>query len=656
MLIGWEAAEWDLIEPLLDAGELPHLNRIIESGVMGRLVTLDPPIPPLTWTSVATGQMPQDHGVLGLEEPADNGLDVRPFSSESRRCYAIWNILTDAGKPCHVIGWPATAPAEPVNGVMLSSGWDAPVGNRDAPWPFPADIVSPTEFAENAAELRMHPGELSVGDLRSFIPGLEPAEANNNPAILRLGQAIAIAASRQAVATYLMENEPWRFLAIYFPALDEITRYFIEFHPPKMVHLPDDRFERFRNVINQAYRFHDQMLGRLIELAGPESTVILCSTSGVLTKEQRAVPEPDKAISYAGHHRAAGIFFLAGPNIKKDELIYGATICDVAPTILTLLGESVPRNMKGRPLLEAMIEPVAPASVEASERFASNRVQPDLKRLPDGSQSPAQLAALENEFNLARCWQASGRPDLALPLLEKMHRERPLRISPAIHLIHCYRALGRTTDAAQTLERFAARLQQNQAMRPAAYLPQFDLMRGLLALDRGDSQLALAHLQNGETARTQTPPMQTLLGQVYIRLRSPDRAEQAFRRALEIEPENAEANAGLSAALYRQKRYQEAADSALAAASHAPWLGRNHLQLARCLARLNRNNDALLAIENALRHQPGLIEAHRIAVMLHRRDGGEPARSKWHKDAITKLLPLRSHAWMLLRQHKGGRR
>ncbi|MGZ4982686.1 MAG: alkaline phosphatase family protein [Chthoniobacterales bacterium] len=653
LLIGWESAEWKIIEPLVEAGELPHLTRLIENGAMGRLATLDPPLPPLTWTSIATGKAPQDHGVLGLEEPAENGIDVQPFSSKSRRCEAIWNILSESGKACHVVGWPATSPAENINGVMISSGWDTPIGERDVPWELPPSLVSPRGFTSTASELRMHPGELSVNDLVPFIPSLQTVDASNEPAILHLSQAVAIAASRQAAATYLMENEPWDFLAVYFPSLDEIVRHFIEFHPPQMKHLSEERFEKFRNVVAEAYRFHDQMLGRLIELAGPRTNLILCSASGVHTETSRAVPERGKAISYVGPHRAAGIFFLGGPGVCPDELIYGATLYDIAPTVLTLFGSGVPKEMIGRPLAEAFVEPIQPTQRTSSSKTPQSpsvKLQP--KRLRDGSPSPAMLAALENDFNLARCFQASGRHDLALPLLETMHRERPLRISPALHLIHCYRALGQTARAAETLEHFAKRLEIDQESRPAAFLPDFNLMRGLLELDRGNAEAALAHLQKAESAAAQLPNLQIHLGEVYTRLRQPRKAEEAFRRALEIDPENTEAAAGLSGALYRQRKYEEAADMALLAAAHAPSSGRNHLQLGRCLARLNRNEDALLAIGNALRRQPALIEAHRIAIVLHRRAGTDMTAAEWHKQAVTKLLSLRKHAWKLLAEQR----
>ena len=44
--------------------------------------------------------------------------------------------------------------------------------------------------------------------------------------------------------------------------------------------MPEDLFELYKDVVNSGYRFHDLMLGRLLQLAGPDPTVILCSDHG----------------------------------------------------------------------------------------------------------------------------------------------------------------------------------------------------------------------------------------------------------------------------------------------------------------------------------------------------------------------------------------
>ena len=115
LLVGWDAADWQMIHPLLDAGRMPNLKRLVDGGVMGNLLTLQPILSPILWTSIATGKRAYLHGVHGFIEPAPDGTALRPTSSSTRKCKALWNILSQAGKRCHAIGWYASHPAEVIN-------------------------------------------------------------------------------------------------------------------------------------------------------------------------------------------------------------------------------------------------------------------------------------------------------------------------------------------------------------------------------------------------------------------------------------------------------------------------------------------------------------------------------------------------------------
>ena len=78
LLIGRDAADWKMIHPLLDAGQMPALQRLIERGVMGNLATLDPPLSPMLWTSIATGMTADRHGILNFTQPREDGQGIRP--------------------------------------------------------------------------------------------------------------------------------------------------------------------------------------------------------------------------------------------------------------------------------------------------------------------------------------------------------------------------------------------------------------------------------------------------------------------------------------------------------------------------------------------------------------------------------------------------
>ena len=80
LLIGWDAADWKVANPLMDAGRMPNLARFVEQGVMGNMATLHPPYSPMLWTSIATGVRPFKHGVLGFTEPTPDGQGVMPVS------------------------------------------------------------------------------------------------------------------------------------------------------------------------------------------------------------------------------------------------------------------------------------------------------------------------------------------------------------------------------------------------------------------------------------------------------------------------------------------------------------------------------------------------------------------------------------------------
>jgi predicted AlkP superfamily phosphohydrolase/phosphomutase len=61
--------------------------------------------------------------------------------------------------------------------------------------------------------------------------------------------------------------------------------------------------------------------------------------------------EPAYAIS--GHHRMNGILFMRGPGVKPGVELGGASIIDMAPTILYNLGLPVPDDMDGQVLQAA---------------------------------------------------------------------------------------------------------------------------------------------------------------------------------------------------------------------------------------------------------------------------------------------------------------
>ncbi|MGH8101936.1 MAG: alkaline phosphatase family protein, partial [Chthoniobacterales bacterium] len=357
LLVGWDAADWQMIHPLLDAGRMPNLKRVVESGVMGNLLTLQPILSPILWTSIATGKRAYQHGITGFVEPTPDGGALRPIASTTRKCKALWNILSQAGKRCHTIGWYTSHPAERINGICVSQQFSiAPASATPEHWPPQPNSVQPAEIAESLAELRLHPREVTGAMLSQFIPNISNLD-QRDPQVRRLlssfATRLAECISLHAVTTAAMEEMPWDFCTAYYETIDHIGHDFMQFHPPRMEHVRLDLFEAFQSIMATIYELHDQMLGRLIELARPDAHVMIVSDHGFLNDARRPVGDVDPA----EWHRNFGIFVLAGPGIKKDDIVHGATLLDIAPTILAMFGLPIGRDMEGKALVNAFEKP-----------------------------------------------------------------------------------------------------------------------------------------------------------------------------------------------------------------------------------------------------------------------------------------------------------
>ena len=65
-----------------------------------------------------------------------------------------------------------------------------------------------------------------------------------------------------------MHHEPWDFTAVYFDGIDHFWHGFMRYHPPRLPWVTEEDFAIYQHVVANAYRYHDAMLGRLLELAG----------------------------------------------------------------------------------------------------------------------------------------------------------------------------------------------------------------------------------------------------------------------------------------------------------------------------------------------------------------------------------------------------
>jgi predicted AlkP superfamily phosphohydrolase/phosphomutase/tetratricopeptide (TPR) repeat protein len=681
LLIGWDAADWKIANPLLDQGLMPTLNDFINQGVMGNLATLRPILSPMLWNSIATGVRPDKHGILGFMEPDPQTGRVRPVSSTSRKVKAIWNMLTQRGHKTHVVGWFAGHPAEPINGISVSDLYPFAVGSLNEPWPLPSGAVHPENLRDTFAKLRMHPGEVTEAAILPWIPHAKEVDQDKDKNLQAFAKILAENCSIHNAVTWILKHQPWDFVAVYYNAIDHFCHRFMHYHPPRMAGIAEDEFEIYKDVVNGAYRFHDMMLQTLLELAGPETTVLLLSDHGFHSDHLRPVSIPKEAAGPAIQHRPYGIFCMKGPHIKRDERIYGATLLDITPTILTLFGLPVGQDMDGRVLVQAFEETpeiqripsweqepgacgMHPADLHMDPGEAKVLLQQFVAlgyiEAPTENEAKAVgVAVREQQYNLACTYMDTHRYDPALPILEKLVQEWPDQLRLLPRLAQCYLGEHRRADAKSILEKLICapqssppqdkargeslreetlEMKSSRAASPTSReTPWADLLMGIIHFEEGNMDEALVSLLRAERFNPRLPDLHLRIGEVYLKQKRTDDAERAFQRALEIDGDSPKAHLGLAIAYLRKRRNEEAAEQALHAVGLQHFLPLGHFYLGVALARLGHRPRAALAFETALTMSPGLLPAHRWLAALYRRADGDPEKAALHRSMYREM-------------------
>ncbi len=670
LLIGWDAADWKIINPLLDQGLMPTLEDFVNHGVMGNLATLHPILSPMLWNSIATGKRPDKHGIHGFMEPDPQTGGVRPVTSTSRKVRAIWNILTQRGYKTHVLGWFAGHPAEPINGIAVSDLYPHAVAPLEKEWPLPPGSVYPESMQETFAALRVHPAEITEAAILPWIPRAAEIDQDKDNGLRSFARILAENCSIHNAATWILQNQPWDFLAVYYNGIDHFCHGFMHFYPPRMEGIPEDQFEIYKDVVSGAYRFHDMMLQTLLELAGPEATVLLVSDHGFHSDHLRPRGIPAEPAGPAVQHRQFGIVCAKGTQFKQDERIYGATLLDITPTILTLFGLPVGADMDGRVLVQAFEKPpdirripsweqetgecgmhpadlrIDPVAAQAVlQRFvALGYIQP-----PSENQAKAaEMAAREQQYNLACAYLDARRYHNALPLLQGLVRQWPDQARFSQHLAQCFLALRRLPEAKAILEHLISNppkpapyderpAEMKSACGPPKQLPWADLLMGIIHFEEGDMDEALAKLLQAERFDPRLPDLHLRIGEVYLRQKRIGDAQRAFERALEIDGDSAMAHLGLARVHLRKRQNEPAAEQALHAVGLQHFLPLGHFNLGIALARLGHRRRAALAFETSLTMLPGLIAAHRWLATLYQQADGDPEKSALHREVYLQM-------------------
>ncbi len=446
VLLGFDSCDPDLVDQYVGEGKLPNFARLRREGAHGALHSLQPTLSPVVWTTIATGMTPQRHGILDFVTETPAGMV--PVTSRMRNADTIWDLLSRQGEKVGVVGWLVSWPAEPVNGFMVTDRMGqlafhyGEERTEDAP-----QRTWPEELARQMKDDIVGPEDVPLEKVRPFLDiGAKEFESSfsktfdprNRVGNLRL--VLATAGTFRNAGERLYAEEKPRFFACYFEAMDAISHLFMPYAPPKTPYVPTDLYLKYRSAIEANYIWHDRVLGHFMEQADDDTTVIVVSDHGFKNGDFRMADGSEfHEKTGAMWHRSYGVFYAWGSGIRHGVTVAGASVYDIAPTVLAAMGYPVPEDMNGKVLTsafdeglafervptyrgEARLEEMARVKSEQGEQTAKSPEEEDaMKRLEAlGYIGGDRSDPISTSLNLGMSHLSQGRPQLAYEEFKKV--------------------------------------------------------------------------------------------------------------------------------------------------------------------------------------------------------------------------------------------
>src|SRR5262249_23084175 len=258
--------------------------------------------------------------------------------------------------------------------------------------------------------------------------------------------------------------------------------------------------------------------------------------------------------------------------------------------------------------------------------------QATLQRLADlgyiEQDASVEGVVLDRARNLGQVYAATGRPKLAIEQFELVLAKKPDDKGCKMAIASCLLDLGRLDECERIVK---------EVLTDSADAPHANLYMGMIAFRRGDADAALKHLQAAEKTEPRLPGLHVQIGQVYLRRQLWKDAERAFKRALAIDADSAEAHDGLGVAYRWQKRAEEAVHEHMQSIAVLHFRPQTHVHLGLALAESGQIDWAIRAFNVALEQNPSSAFAHHCLAQLYERAKQDSANALIHSERAKEL-------------------
>lgn len=267
IVIGLDGACFDVMDPLIEQGKLPTLQRLIQEGVKGDLRSTIPPMTAAAWTSFMTGKSPGKHGVFDFRNfdlSSYTSFDESFITSSVFAGSTLFDILGNSGHKVAAIRVPVTYPTWKINGAMVS-GYPSPPRGKSRCYPSSLEPVLE---------------KLPVISIDKAVAGSPQKQAET---------AAQIIESEMRLVSTLIDELEFDFLMFVSGLPDVAHHRFWRFSDPSSPVFPGDDSPLPLTIISDFYEKLDVAVAAMLEKLGDDITLVIMSDHGGGPRPGRAL-------------------------------------------------------------------------------------------------------------------------------------------------------------------------------------------------------------------------------------------------------------------------------------------------------------------------------------------------------------------------------
>jgi predicted AlkP superfamily phosphohydrolase/phosphomutase len=254
LIVGWDGADWDILDPLLEAGELPALAALIERGRRGVSRSCLPSHSWAAWPTFLTGRDPGGHGVFDILEYRPGAARRLPVSANSILAPTWPERVSAAGKTTLLVNVPLTYPPPEIKGAVIAGGIVPP----RTTYTWPPDLGARLEWPING------------GSWTTF---------RGRPVDL-VAELERLTRKRAAGMRTLLDEEPWDVACLVFVSTDRAQHCLLEYVHPGHPAFAEASASPVAERVRDLYRLLDRELASILERTNDDDLVVLMSDHG----------------------------------------------------------------------------------------------------------------------------------------------------------------------------------------------------------------------------------------------------------------------------------------------------------------------------------------------------------------------------------------